>query len=40
MIGFEFKSDNNYNLPKKRLKAIEKKLQKRIEELISIPIRK
>ena len=39
MIDFEFKKDRNYNLPAKRLKAIEKYLQTRVRELIEMPIK-
>lgn len=38
MIGFEFERDRNYNLPAKRLKAIEKYLQTRVSELMEMPI--
>ncbi len=37
MIGFEFQRDRNYNLPAKRLRAIEKYLQQRVRELIELP---
>lgn len=36
MIGFGFTRDKNYNLPAKRLKAIENYLQQRVNELLSI----
>lgn len=37
MIGFKFKRHSSYNLPEKRLKAIEAFLQKRVNELLLIP---
>ena len=37
MIGFRFTKDKNYNLPAKRLKAIEAHLQKRTDDLLKIP---
>ena len=36
MIGFKFEPDNNYNLPKKRMKMIEKYLQIRISDLLKL----
>ena len=36
MIGFRFEKDKNYNLPAKRLKAIEDWLQLRVQFLLSI----
>ncbi|MGN0367613.1 MAG: XRE family transcriptional regulator [Wujia sp.] len=36
MIGFQFEHNRNYNLPAKRLKAIEKHLQERVMELLSL----
>jgi len=36
MIGFRFAHHANYNLPMKRLRAIEKHLQKRVSMLLSI----
>ena len=39
MIGFEFKRNRAYNLPAKRLRAIEKYLQQRVRELIEMPIK-
>lgn len=39
MIGFKFERDRNYNLPSKRLKAIEIYLQKRVNELLEMPIK-
>ena len=36
MIGFKFELDNNYNLPAKRLKIIEKHLQNRVNNLLEI----
>ena len=36
MIGFKFTKDKNYNLPARRLKAIEAHLQKRTGELLEI----
>ncbi len=36
MIGFKFEPDNNYNLPKKRIKMIEKYLQIRISDLLKL----
>lgn len=37
MIGFKFKRHSSYNLPEKRLKAMETFLQKRVNELLLIP---
>lgn len=37
MVGFEFQRDRNYNLPMKRLKAIQSFLQHRVKELLAIP---
>lgn len=37
MIGFKFKRHSSYNLPEKRLKAIETFLQKRVSELLEFP---
>lgn len=37
MIGFHFKRHSSYDLPAERLKAIEKHLQKRTQQLLSIP---
>ncbi len=39
MIGFKFCRDRNYNLPAKRLKAIEKYLQIRVREMLDMPIK-
>ena len=36
MIGFKFELDNNYNLPAKRLRIIEKHLQSRVNELMNL----
>ena len=36
MIGFKFESDKNYNLPAKRLRIIEKHLQARVTDLLSL----
>ena len=36
MIGFKFEADNNYNLPAKRMRIIEKYLQVRISELLNL----
>lgn len=36
MIGFSFEPDSNYNLPAKRMKAIEKHLQVRITNLLNL----
>ena len=36
VIGFKFEPDNNYNLPKKRIKMIEKYLQIRISDLLKL----
>lgn len=38
MIGFTFKKHPRYNLPAERLKYIEKHLQKRVQELISLSV--
>lgn len=37
MVGFEFQRDRNYNLPMKRLKAIQSFLQHRVKELLAMP---
>lgn len=39
LIGFEFKRHRNYNLPAKRLKAIEKYLQARVLALMEMPVK-
>ncbi len=39
MIDFKFKRDPNYNLPAKRLKAIENYLHVRVRKLLEIPIK-
>ena len=39
MIGFSFERDPNYNLPAKRLKAIEGFLQQRAAALIELPVK-
>ncbi len=36
MIGFKFEPDNNYNLPAKRMRIIEKHLQVRVSELLML----
>ena len=36
MIGFRFEKHKNYNLPAKRLRAIERQLQKRAAQLLSL----
>ncbi len=36
MIGFKLSPDKNYNLPAKRLRAIDKHLQRRVVELLNI----
>lgn len=36
MIGFRFEKDKNYNLPARRLKIIEKQLQRRAAELLEM----
>ena len=37
MIGFRFARHSRYNLPAARLKAIEQHLQKRTQDLLSVP---
>lgn len=39
MIDFKFKRDHNYNLPAKRLKAIENYLQLRVRKRLEIPVK-
>ena len=34
LIGFKFKKHSRYNLPSKRLKMIERQIQKRVQELL------
>lgn len=37
MIDFKFRNDRNYRLPAKRITAIERHLQKRVQALLDIP---
>ena len=39
MIGFTFEKHSKYNLPAKRLKAIEVYLQERVQHLLDIPVK-
>ena len=35
LIGFKFKKHSRYNLPAKRLRLVERQIQKRVQELLS-----